>query len=149
SQFETALLNLVVNARDATPEGGVVTVRVRNPRPDDLLRFAPLGRDFACVEVADTGEGIAPENLGRVFDPFFTTKPLGQGTGLGLSQVYGFVQQSAGLLDLQSAPGEGTCLTLALPIERTAAQSAESEPKSAAPSARRLKILLVEDDPQV
>ena len=149
SQFETALLNLVVNARDATPEGGVVTVRVREPRLDDLRRFAPLGRDFVCVEVADTGEGIAPEILGRVFDPFFTTKPAGQGTGLGLSQVYGFVQQSAGLLDLQSAPGEGTCLTLALPIERVAAQPVEAEPKSFAPSSGRLSILLVEDDPLV
>jgi PAS domain S-box-containing protein len=148
SQFETALLNLVVNARDATPEGGVVTVRLRRPRARDLHRFAPLGHDFVCVEVADTGEGIAPENLGRVFDPFFTTKPPGRGTGLGLSQVYGFVQQSAGLLDLQSTPGQGTCLTLALPIN-CAAQAVRTEPRAFTPSSRRLEILLVEDDPLV
>jgi PAS domain S-box-containing protein len=148
AQFETALLNLVVNARDATPEGGVVTVRVRPAGPRQQQRFPQLGPDFVCVEVGDTGHGIAPEDLGRVFDPFFTTKPPGQGTGLGLSQVYGFVQQSEGLIDVSSTPGLGTCFTIALPLDR-ANHGAAPEPKSFTRDAGPLKVLLVEDDPLV
>ncbi len=148
AQFETALLNLVVNARDATPDGGVVTVRVRPAGPEQQQRFAQLGPDFVCVEVADTGHGIAPEDMGRVFDPFFTTKPPGQGTGLGLSQVYGFVQQSQGMIDIQSKLQRGTCFTLALPLDRSAAGEL-AEPKAQAREVGPLKVLLVEDDPLV
>jgi PAS domain S-box-containing protein len=149
AQFETALLNLVVNARDATPEGGAVIVRVREPTPELRRRFAGLDGDFVCVEVADTGHGIPPEHLSRVFDPFFTTKPPGQGTGLGLSQVYGFVRQSAGLIDVDSAPGQGTCVAMALPLDRTPSAEAAAPAGSAPAAAEGLRVLLVEDDPLV
>ncbi|HEX6103031.1 MAG TPA: ATP-binding protein [Alphaproteobacteria bacterium] len=112
SQFEAAILNLVVNARDAMPEGGTLTIRTED---------APVGRHgtvegpAVAISVIDTGQGIPAEVIERVFDPFFTTKPPGKGTGLGLSQVYGFVKQSAGHIDISSRPGDGTTVRLWLP----------------------------------
>jgi signal transduction histidine kinase/CheY-like chemotaxis protein len=112
SQFEAAILNLAVNARDAMPEGGTLLIRTEE---------SPAGQHGAvdgpavAVSVIDTGEGIPPEVIDRVFDPFFTTKPPGKGTGLGLSQVYGFVKQSAGHIEISSNPGEGTTVRLWLP----------------------------------
>ena len=106
NQLEMALVNLVVNARDAMPDGGVVTVRTRS--------HADLGpRRRITVTVADTGAGMTDDVRQRAAEPFFTTKPVGQGSGLGLSQVYGFVQQSKGHINIESEPGAGTLVTLA------------------------------------
>ncbi|WP_263259684.1 ATP-binding protein [Pseudomonas oryzihabitans] len=115
-QLESALLNLAINARDAMPQGGQLRLSTANlpedapGRPDDL----PAG-DYVRVKVSDTGSGIAPEILERIFDPFFTTKPPGQGTGLGLSMVHGFVHQSGGQIQVDTTPGVGTCISLYLP----------------------------------
>ncbi len=115
SQLETALLNLVVNARDAMPEGGRLVIRTANvevpePAPDELSPGPHV-----VVEVSDTGCGIPPELLGKVFEPFFTTKETGKGTGLGLATVYGFVKQSGGHVRLQSEVGRGTTVRIYLP----------------------------------
>jgi signal transduction histidine kinase len=109
NQLESALLNLLVNARDAMPEGGTVTVRTRNVPAE--------AEQPACVAIviADSGSGMSEEIRGRALEPFFTTKPVGGGTGLGLSQVHGFVVQSGGRLTLESTPGQGTTVTLYLP----------------------------------
>jgi PAS domain S-box-containing protein len=147
AQFEAALLNLVVNARDAVAEGGhvVVETRVRRLRAGQL---ADLGAgDHVCVSVSDDGKGIDPDVLPRIFEPFFTTKPIGKGTGLGLSQVYGFSHQSGGGLDVESEPGRGTTIRMFLPAIRGGGAStsdARDVPTTAARSGRRL--LLVEDD---
>ncbi|HCV75490.1 ATP-binding protein [Pseudomonas oryzihabitans] len=115
-QLESALLNLAINARDAMPQGGQLRLSTANlpedapERPEDL----PAG-DYVRVKVSDTGTGIAPEILERIFDPFFTTKPPGQGTGLGLSMVHGFVHQSGGQIQVDTTPGVGTCISLYLP----------------------------------
>jgi signal transduction histidine kinase len=118
AHFQSAVLNLVINARDAMPEGGVLSVMtdVETLHPVDLVGNADAspGR-FVKVSVRDTGQGMTPEVMLRVFEPFFTTKEAGKGTGLGLSQVYGFARQSGGHLGLISAPGEGTVATLWLP----------------------------------
>jgi signal transduction histidine kinase len=107
-----AILNLVVNARDAMPEGGAVAVRAANaPGLDD----GGLRGDFVRLEVADEGAGMPPEVLARAFEPFFTTKGAGEGTGLGLAQVYGFARQSGGAALIESAPGRGTTVALLLP----------------------------------
>jgi len=109
NQLENALLNLAINARDAMPDGGRLTISTVNTRQD-----ATPGQ-YVAVSVADTGVGMAPETMARVFEPFFTTKPLGQGTGLGLSMVYGFTEQSNGYTRIQSEPGQGTTVRLFLP----------------------------------
>jgi PAS domain S-box-containing protein len=122
NELESALLNLCINARDAMPEGGRLTIATEDLRlsaadiPDDT---AEPGL-YVALSVADTGMGIPPEVLERVFEPFFTTKPLGQGTGLGLSQVWSFVRQSGGLVRVQSAPGRGTTVRLLLPLHEHA-----------------------------
>lgn len=110
NQLETALLNLAINGRDAMPNGGRLCIRTQ-PGP-----AGPDGQKFASVSVADNGVGIPKEMASRVFDPFFTTKPVGQGTGLGLSMIHGFVQQSKGVVLLHSTPGEGTRVELHLPL---------------------------------
>ncbi|QDD91542.1 ATP-binding protein [Pseudomonas oryzihabitans] len=115
-QLESALLNLAINARDAMPQGGQLVLSTANlpetasDRPDGL----PEG-DYVRVQVSDTGTGIAPEIRERIFDPFFTTKPPGQGTGLGLSMVHGFVHQSGGQIQVDTTSGVGTCISLYLP----------------------------------
>ncbi len=109
NQAQSAILNLALNARDAMPDGGTLTIRTVR-RQDDAS-----GYDEVVLEVADVGNGIAEEDLHRVFEPFYTTKPLGQGTGLGLSQVYGFVTQSEGEVDVRSRLGEGTVVSLRFP----------------------------------
>nr|WP_294554274.1 ATP-binding protein [uncultured Rhodopila sp.] len=119
THFQSAILNLVINARDAMPQGGVLSVRsgVEILEAGDLAGNADAspGR-FVAVSVQDSGEGMTPEVLARVFEPFFTTKEIGKGSGLGLSQVYGFARQSGGHVRLISAPGEGTCATICLPV---------------------------------
>jgi PAS domain S-box-containing protein len=121
-QLEVALLNLAVNARDAMPKGGRLTIRANNV----ALEAGPerLAGDYVRIAVGDTGEGMAPQILSRVLEPFFTTKAPGHGTGLGLPQVHGFARQSGGDLQIESAPGQGTTVCLHLP---RAAEGAETE----------------------
>ena len=109
NQMESVLLNLIVNARDAMPGGGSVAIRTRNKPGDDAAG------DRVVLEVTDAGTGMTPETAARAFEPFFTTKGVGEGTGLGLSQVYGFVTQSGGTVAIDSAPGQGTTIRIALP----------------------------------
>lgn len=153
AHFEAALLNLIVNARDATPDGGAITILTE-------LRTLSAGEvegatsgDYAVVRVSDTGAGMAPEIRDRVFEPFFTTKPVGKGTGLGLSQVYGFVRQSGGSVTIDSAPGQGTTVSIFLPAMADAMPEAPTAPDTAADESDRpfegLSVLLVEDDPEV
>jgi PAS domain S-box-containing protein len=139
SEFELALLNLAMNARDAMPQGGVLNIRARR---------APAPEAAVVLEVADTGEGIAAEILPRVLEPFFTTKESGRGTGLGLSQVYGFATQAGGRFAIASTPGTSTTVTLTFPASFEAA--AEAAPPPAAAAARLdACILLVEDNPEL
>jgi PAS domain S-box-containing protein len=145
TQLQSALINLAANARDAMPRGGTFRIRAQN-------RVALDGTEAegVAIQVSDTGQGIAPEHLPRVFEPFFTTKETGKGTGLGLAQVYGFVQQSAGTVDIMSEPGRGTTLTLMLPrATRPAANSQPMAPVAGDTAARARRILLVEDNEQV
>lgn len=142
SEFQTALVNLVVNARDAMPGGGVVEIRAGNTRRDDQ----GLRGDFVAITVADTGVGIAPDVMGRVFDPFFTTKQVGKGTGLGLSQVHGFAHQAGGTVLLRSELGNGTAVTILLPRGGSVDMRVDSVPGRAAHVG---SVLLVEDNPDV
>jgi len=135
SEFETALVNLVINARDAMPDGGHVTVSAKNIVDEDRV----------AISVEDSGMGIPQDIVDKVFDPFFTTKPVGKGTGLGLSQVHGFVHQAGGTIGLKSTLGKGTKVTINLPrskAEQTATRDAQ-------PSAGSGTVLLVEDNPEV
>lgn len=113
-QLQMVLLNLVLNARDAMEAGGEIRIRAGNRRLQGE-RDGLVG-DFAAISVVDTGKGIEAEVLPRIFEPFFTTKGFGQGTGLGLSQVYGFAKQSNGGIWVDSEPGQGTCMTLCIPL---------------------------------
>ena len=152
-QLATALLNLVLNARDAMPDGGRLTVEVRNNSlgPSDLdVNGEPRPGDYVMVAVTDTGCGMTADVAGRAFEPFFTTKEVGKGTGLGLSMVYGFAQQSGGLVKLQSEPGQGSVVRLFFP--RIATTPHEDAPPQAertiAPDGHET-ILVVEDDDMV
>lgn len=117
-QLEAAILNLVSNSRDAMPAGGhiAITAGLRRCRRPEALDQPDM--DFVCVSVRDDGEGIAPEDQARVFEPFFTTKEVGKGSGLGLSQVFGFARQSGGFAELASAVGGGTTVSICLPVPR-------------------------------
>jgi two-component system NtrC family sensor kinase len=147
SEFELALLNLAVNARDAMPGGGTLSIVAGNETLT-LPNAANLNGDFVVVSIADSGVGIAPEVVNRVFEPFFTTKDIGKGTGLGLSQVYGFAQQAGGTATIDSAPGSGTTVRLYLPRSRDAVHR-EAEPATPARLRERLHVLLVEDNAEV
>lgn len=144
SEFEIALVNLVINARDAIPKGGTVVVKVDNVRHgEDELEPG----DHVRVRVSDTGMGIPADMLAKVFDPFFTTKPIGKGTGLGLSQVHGFVHQAGGTVRVESKLNEGTTVSMYFP--RTAlARSADTQ-RPDTPAAGAGNVLLVEDNPDV
>ncbi|HSR64833.1 MAG TPA: ATP-binding protein, partial [Xanthomonadaceae bacterium] len=143
-EFEAALLNLVVNARDALPpEGGRIQVRTRE-------RCMPAGFDaggregrYVCVSVEDNGAGMSPEVRARAMEPFFTTKEVGKGSGLGLSHVYGFATQSGGYVTIDSSVGRGTTIDLHLPVREEAAPAQDS------PEAAPARILVVEDDADV
>jgi two-component system cell cycle sensor histidine kinase/response regulator CckA len=118
SQFEQVLINLCVNARDAMPGGGTLTLRTRNLRAADVSAFNyPYlpHEDMVLVEVSDTGTGIAPEIMDKIFEPFFTTKEVGKGTGLGLAMVYGIIKQSGGYIQPESEVGKGTTFRIFLP----------------------------------
>jgi two-component system NtrC family sensor kinase len=142
AELELALINLAVNARDAMPEGGSLQVQVRNAHADE---HEGLGR-WVSIAVSDTGRGIPPEVLERVFEPFFTTKAQGEGTGLGLSQVYGFCQQAGGTARIRSTVGEGTTVQLLLPGVTLTPQAVEEPPPVPAAQGR---LLLVEDNVEV
>ncbi len=148
-QFEAAVMNLVVNARDATPAGGMIrietnTVQLAAGEVEDL---APGG--YLCVCVHDTGCGMDQMTASRVFEPFFTTKAPGKGTGLGLSQVYGFARQSGGTAAIDSAPGKGATVRLYLPLTEATAAAPEEPPRPQPDRGPSLRVLLVEDDAQV
>jgi PAS domain S-box-containing protein len=153
SQLENALLNLCINARDAMPTGGRITIETANRRLDEA---AARQRDLApghylALSVTDTGTGMSPDVMARAFDPFFTTKPLGEGTGLGLSMVYGFVRQSGGQVRIYSEVGRGTSVSLYLPRhfgEGEAADTPAAEHHPPQPGARA-RILVVDDEPTV
>ncbi|MCT8003152.1 PAS domain S-box protein [Sphingomonas sanguinis] len=148
NQFETALLNLVINARDAMPSGGTLDIAASLVEGVPAVRgHGPGAGRFVAVRVADNGAGIAPETLGHIFEPFFTTKGLEKGTGLGLSQVHGFAKQSNGEVDVDSRIGMGTAFTLYLPL----AKPEEISARASALQKRRAKltthrVLLVEDN---
>jgi PAS domain S-box-containing protein len=148
AEWELVVLNLCVNARDAMPSGGVITISARNALQ---VRQGELAGDFVMVSVCDTGTGMSADVLTHIFEPFFTTKEIGKGSGLGLPQVYGFTQQSGGTITVASVVGEGTTVTLLLP--RTAGPPAERAPRLADNRERlngRLgSILLVEDNDEV
>ncbi len=154
-QLENALLNLVINARDAMAENGVLSITTANCALDAAAaaQGEAAAGDYVCLTVGDTGVGMAPETVSRVFEPFFTTKPIGHGTGLGLSMVYGFARQSGGLVQIASRLGAGTEVRLCLPRlhgEAAAEQPMPAAACSARPGAMPPKtILLVDDEPQV
>ena len=147
-QLESALLNLCINARDAMPDGGRLTIETANKWLDDKWaqeRDLPAG-EYVCISVTDNGTGMPPDVLARAFDPFFTTKPIGEGTGLGLSMVYGFARQSGGQVRLYSEVGRGSTVSLYLPRHLQEARAEEIEPASAPGAAGRGEVVLVVDD---
>ena len=150
TEFELVLLNLCVNARDAMPDGGIITICANNAAQ---LREHELSGDFVVLTVEDTGSGMSSDILARVFEPFFTTKEIGKGSGLGLAQVYGFAQQSGGSVKMDSQVGAGTTATLFLPRSEVAPAAPAPESDGLDNTARRRalrgSILLVEDDDEV
>ena len=153
-QLEQVIVNLVVNARDAMPEGGTIMVETRAEYLSedvvrDRARLTP--GEYVVIEVRDSGVGIASEGLAKIFEPFYTTKKTGEGTGLGLSTAYGIVKQTGGYIFADSAPGEGAVFTLYFPAtNEVEEESAPEPPKSAAPSKRNDGVvLLVEDEAPV
>ncbi len=153
NQLENALLNLAVNARDAMPDGGKLTIETANSHLDESYAAAHddvAAGQYVMIAVSDTGTGIDKDTLERVFEPFFTTKDIGHGTGLGLSQVYGFIKQSNGHVKLYSEPGQGTVVKLYLP--RLMAERLDNPNQmdpEAAPVGQGETILVVEDEPAV
>ncbi len=155
AQLSNALINLVVNARDAMPNGGTVTIRTANETATTPVAIntaiMPAG-DYVRIEVADTGTGIPKEHLGKIFDPFYTTKPVGQGTGLGLATVYGIVKQTGGFITVDSEIGKGAVFRIFLPRFRADENApAMAEPERASPRdvTGQDTILLVEDEEAV
>ncbi len=164
SQFEQVIVNLAVNARDAMPDGGRLTVKTANVPADEAGRLAHQGlpaADFVRIDVIDTGTGMPPDVVDKIFEPFFSTKEVGKGTGLGLSTVYGIVKQTDGFIYVDSNPGEGTAFHIFLPrhvapaVPATPEPAPEVSPASAEPSASPARsrdltgqgtILLVEDE---
>jgi PAS domain S-box-containing protein len=154
NELENAILNLAVNARDAMPDGGKLTIETANAHLDD--RYARghaeiLPGQYVNISVSDTGAGMSADTIARAFEPFFTTKDAGHGTGLGLSQVYGFVKQSGGHVKLYSEPGQGTTVRVYLPRHLNGEQEVEAAPvEDTLPLGEAAElVLLVEDDPDV
>lgn len=155
SQLENSVLNLAVNARDAMPDGGRITIETANAYLDDVYVSQDSGiapGQYVLIAVTDTGTGMTPEVAAKAFDPFFTTKRVGQGTGLGLSQVYGFVRQSGGHIKIYSEIGQGTTLKLYLPrhfgTENVSVPAGDSAAKLL-PARERELVLVVEDEERV
>jgi PAS domain S-box-containing protein len=152
NQLESALLNLAINARDAMPDGGKLTISTTNARLDGVTADTPalVPGDYICIDVTDTGIGMSAEVAARAFDPFFTTKPIGQGTGLGLSMIYGFARQSNGHATIDSRIGQGTSVRLYLPRHHgDAATEHASAARAAEHAATGETVLVVEDEPVV
>jgi signal transduction histidine kinase/ActR/RegA family two-component response regulator len=154
SQLDQILVNLCVNARDAVTQGaGFIAIETRNVVVDDAARaLLPelSAGEYVRISVSDNGSGMDAATISSIFEPFFTTKPLGEGTGLGLSTVYGAVKQHGGVLSVQSTPGGGSTFTIHLPRDRGALEVASTPPEpQAAPAASAETILLVEDEPAV
>ena len=153
NQLESAILNLAINARDAMPDGGTLSIATCNVELDraDALRSGGLSAgEYVCIAVSDTGVGMSPEVIERAFDPFFTTKAIGQGTGLGLSMIYGFVRQSGGQTRIISREGEGTTMKLFLPRHDGAADQDELKVSSGPVHfARAGEVVVVVDDEPV
>jgi PAS domain S-box-containing protein len=148
TQIELVLLNLAINARDAMPEGGRLTIRTTNVSRDDAPRDLAAG-DYVLISVSDTGEGMSEEVLRRAVEPFFTTKELGKGSGLGLSMVHGVATQSGGGLHIDSRLGRGTTINVYLPrARRHSAAAREREPPPVAVH-ERATLMVVDDDPDV
>jgi PAS domain S-box-containing protein len=151
NQLENAILNLAINARDAMPDGGRLTIETANTVLDETyarLNNEVSAGDYVVISVTDTGSGMPPEVVGKAFDPFFTTKPIGEGTGLGLSMIYGFVKQCAGHVRIYSEVGAGTTIKLFLPRAVAMAAGAEDAAPDV-PLGRGETVLVVEDDPTV
>ncbi|HET6806513.1 MAG TPA: PAS domain S-box protein [Frateuria sp.] len=153
NQLENALLNLCINARDAMPQGGRLAIGTANLRLDESAakRLNVPAGPYVTLRVADTGTGMPPDVVARAFDPFYTTKPQGQGTGLGLSMVYGFARQSGGQVRIESAPGRGTAVTILLPRHEGRAEdgAGEDDFAPALPAAADETVLVVDDEPTV
>ena len=149
--LEQTLINLVLNARDATGPLGRIALRARAARLDAAhatpLQMSP--GDCVCIEVEDDGAGMDADTVARVFEPFFTTKPPGSGTGLGMAVVYGFIRQSGGAIDLRSAPGQGTTVTLWLPATEPPDDASPSAGEARLPALQQGLALLVDDDAEV
>src|SRR5664279_3991282 len=152
NQLESALLNLAINARDAMPDGGSLTIATSNVRLDSITADTPAlsPGDYVCFGVTDTGVGMSAEVAARAFDPFFTTKPIGQGTGLGLSMIYGFARQSNGHVTIDSKIGQGTTVRLYLPRHHGDIAAAQATAARAAEHAASGEtVLVIEDEPVV
>ena len=153
NQLETALVNLAINSRDAMPDGGHLTIATANVTRTAIdgraAKTLPSG-DFVAIRVSDTGSGMSPAVIAKAFDPFFTTKPIGQGTGLGLSMVYGFLKQSGGFVEIDSEVGHGTAVTLFLPRAPHGMRHGRRQRSRAACRAGKARpCCVVEDDASV
>jgi len=148
NQLELSLLNLAINARDAMPDGGELTVRTKLHKAQEPVGLLPAG-EFICVEVADSGVGMSPEVQARAFDPFFTTKPVGKGTGLGLAQVYGMAIQAGGSAEIESAEGRGTTVRIFLPLSAQPVAGSATRSEDSPSSSAKGRVLVVDDDADV
>jgi signal transduction histidine kinase/CheY-like chemotaxis protein len=153
NQLENALLNLVINARDAMPDGGLLAIETastvlgnRRAAPGDIALKSLAAGEYVALSVSETGTGMSPTTMARAFDPFFTTKPLGKGTGLGLSMIYGFVQQSGGHIHLRSKLGRGTMVTIYLPRHAGPVDGAADVRPEVRPARGNAIVLVVEDE---
>jgi two-component system, cell cycle sensor histidine kinase and response regulator CckA len=147
--IEQVLMNLVINARDAMPNGGRLSLRMRKVEFKEsvvLTKARPREGEFVCLEVDDSGQGIAPEDLPRIFEPFFTTKKAGMGTGLGLATVYGIIKQHGGWVEVTSRLGKGACFEVYLPTHTAPEPGLSAEEALPGIAGGSERILLAEDD---
>ena len=149
NQLESALINLAINARDAMPDGGCLRIQTANSALGTELAGHATPGDYVVITVRDTGHGMDARVLAKAFDPFFTTKPLGQGTGLGLSMIYGYMQQARGHIRMNSTPGQGTTVRLFLPRYQYRDEPDTPLERNDAPRGTGETVLVVEDDPAV
>ena len=148
AQLSQVLMNLAVNARDAMPKGGELTihVEVRSVRGSDAQRLQVEAGDYEVIEISDTGVGMSEEVQNHLFEPFYTTKPQGQGTGLGLSTVYGIVRAARGAVDVRSAKGQGTTVTVYWPRASVSEERLHAEAAPPVRPAHHVRVLVAEDD---
>ena len=149
AELELAIVNIAVNARDAMPNGGVFTVSAANMTANNDVDQSQQSADFVAIEFSDSGAGIPPDLLSKIFDPFFTTKEVGKGSGLGLSQVYGFAHQAGGTVRANSKVGVGTAITIYLPAYAGAKVDASEASKREARHSQRPMVLIVDDSAEV